>query len=342
MTIETRIPSILQSGTLLDRLCERVGDVVLLHRQTLALTSLILIAASSYSQVLGEIQIGESCSYFGEDLPMKVATFSSDKNAENSIQRIVEATGLPQNFSVKAASVPNAAAVIKDQDRLILYSQSFMIDTKEETGSEWGPVSIMAHEVGHHLSGHTLVSGGSRRQFELQADYFSGFVLQKMGATLEEARIAMSILGSENGSATHPPKRDRLAAITNGWLKSCEGDASCNGTDDGPDSCEFAKDGECDEPDLCRAGTDTTDCKPQRGPDSCEYAKDGECDEPDLCGIGTDTTDCRLTQQTITQQTTSICQTPAFWCRMFFPGPVGVSCYCNSYWGPVSGFTVPE
>jgi hypothetical protein len=28
------------------------------------------------------------------------------------------------------------------------------------------------------------------------------------------------------------------------------------------------------------------------GADSCEYANDGECDEPDYCEYGTDTTDC--------------------------------------------------
>lgn len=27
--------------------------------------------------------------------------------------------------------------------------------------------------------------------------------------------------------------------------------------------------------------------------DSCTYAKDGECDEPNICKPGTDTTDCR-------------------------------------------------
>lgn len=31
----------------------------------------------------------------------------------------------------------------------------------------------------------------------------------------------------------------------------------------------------------------------RRHDDSCEYAKDGECDEPDYCDPGTDTTDCR-------------------------------------------------
>ena len=61
------------------------------------------------------------------------------------------------------------------------------------------------------------------------------------------------------------------------------------------DSCEFANDGTCDEPDLCARGTDTTDCRPRTRTwttsgraDSCEFANDGTCDEPDLCARGTD------------------------------------------------------
>ena len=64
----------------------------------------------------------------------------------------------------------------------------------------------------------------------------------------------------------------------------------------GANSCRYARDGECDEPDLCDRGTDTADCsgvRPDRDfANSCEYAYDGECDEPEYCDRGTDTADC--------------------------------------------------
>ncbi len=100
------------------------------------------------------------------------------------------------------------------------------------------------------------------------------------------------------------------AAGLDGGINSCEwaNDGECDepdacapGTDttdcqalpEGPDSCPWANDGECDEPDICPSGTDTTDCKAfPPGPDSCPWANDGECDEPDICAPGTDTTDC--------------------------------------------------
>ena len=63
------------------------------------------------------------------------------------------------------------------------------------------------------------------------------------------------------------------------------------------DACQFAHDGQCDEPDLCSEGTDSTDCR-GAGPTApipespCPYAGDGECDEPHLCLVGTDALDC--------------------------------------------------
>ncbi len=70
----------------------------------------------------------------------------------------------------------------------------------------------------------------------------------------------------------------------------------------GNDSCRWAHDNECDEPDIgtgaCRIGTDYSDCRAIRAgdDDSCRWARDGECDEPNFgtgaCVQGTDRTDC--------------------------------------------------
>ncbi|MFT3729302.1 MAG: trypsin-like serine protease [Terricaulis sp.] len=70
----------------------------------------------------------------------------------------------------------------------------------------------------------------------------------------------------------------------------------------GRDTCRWANDHECDEPDIgtgaCNAGTDYSDCRHLRaGEDnSCQFANDGECDEPNFgtgaCTQGTDLADC--------------------------------------------------
>jgi hypothetical protein len=269
------------------------------------------------------LKIGQNtCSYFGERLPDSLTTFASDREAEDVISRIVKAVGLVPNFDIKAAGVPNAAAAIDGGRRLILYSQFFVRELRQRTGTDWAAISVMAHEIGHHLNGHTLLPGGSRPKLELEADYFSGSVLQKMGATLDDARKAMELLGSAQGSLTHPAKHDRLAAITNGWISSCNSDARCK--DSGARTSP--------EPDRRPTPAPTTDSKPPRqGPDSCEYAKDGTCDEPDLCDRGTDTTDCRRrpTPDPVPRVQLYCCdQFGRKWCPMVIPAPLGNICSC--------------
>lgn len=122
-----------------------------------------------------------------------------------------------QNFEILAANVPNAMATIRGEKRYILYNQEFMMGVKNATQTDWGGTSILAHEIGHHLQGHTIQAGGSRPVIELEADKYSGFVLQRMGASLNEAKAAMEQIGSDSGSSTHPKKRDRLVSIVAGW-----------------------------------------------------------------------------------------------------------------------------
>lgn len=232
-----------------------------------------LLGAQGYvaAQVVGDpIEVGNSCSYFGKDFDGSVYTFAAVSEAEEAIQAIVETAGLVPRFTTRAAGVPGAVAAIEGDQRLVLYEPGFMTDVREAVDSRWGPISILAHEIGHHLNGHTLEAGGSRPAIELEADYFSGFILQKMGASLEEAQLAMRMIGSEVASDTHPAKRDRLAAIGAGWGKACETDPNCVGdfAEDpqtvslpGPNSCQYANDGECDEPTFCLLNTDSSDCR---------------------------------------------------------------------------------
>ena len=200
-----------------------------MNKGTFLIVVLALWCPLASAQVQDQFDVGDTCSYFGESVPSKVATFSSDSEAENTIRDIVNASGLAQNFKIMAAGVPNAAAVVRGTERFILYNQYFIQNMKKRANNSWAPISIMAHEVGHHLNGHTLANQGSRPKIELEADYYSGFILQKMGATLDDARAAMLMIGNDSGSATHPGKHDRLAAITNGWMKACNSDSRCKG-----------------------------------------------------------------------------------------------------------------
>lgn len=133
------------------------------------------------------------------------------------ISEIIDVIGLKPRFEVRSANIENAAAVIHNGKRYILYDERFLNAINNAVHTDWAGVSILAHEIGHHLNGHTLSSQGSNHADELEADEFSGFVLRKMGASLEEAQAAMQVLSEERSSATHPGRNYRLAAISKGW-----------------------------------------------------------------------------------------------------------------------------
>lgn len=160
--------------------------------------------------------------------PGQGAAFRSVGEAESAAARVMDASGL-RRVDFEFVVLPgenNAYATIVELSpgagarRVIIYDPAFLLDIERQTDA-YGSLSIMAHEVAHHLLGHTVFN--SDREAELDADYFSGFILRRLGADLDQAQAAMRILGSDTGSASHPSKRRRLEFIAMGWRKAGEG-----------------------------------------------------------------------------------------------------------------------
>jgi uncharacterized protein (TIGR02145 family) len=175
-----------------------------------------------------------SCSYYGEsnfrtivdhlEKPIPTHQFGSRSEAEEIIEAIVNQVGLLKNFEIiQDDDIANAAALLYRGQRYIIYNNAFMETAEDLAQNHWSVIGILAHEVGHHLQGHTLLAGGSRPELELEADRFAGFILAKMSASLEDAQKAVSILASETGSSTHPPKSQRLNAIAEGFKDGFNG-----------------------------------------------------------------------------------------------------------------------
>jgi hypothetical protein len=147
----------------------------------------------------------------------------SNAHAEQVLERILKPIGLTRNFGVmECANTQNCFATVIRGQRLIIYDGAFMSRIGRMTNTDWSAVSIMAHEIGHHLQGHTIDGTGARPQKELEADTFSGFVLHQLGASLNESLTAILLLGSDRPSATHPARFDRVEAIKKGWLEADE------------------------------------------------------------------------------------------------------------------------
>ena len=150
-------------------------------------------------------------------LPAGGQDIGSVSDAKNIIADIISVIGLKPNFEVQEAKVDNACAVIYETKRYILYNPEFISNLNKKAGNNWASISILAHEIGHHLNGHTLEGSGSSPEIELEADEFSGFVLRRMGASLQDAQTAMRIAADYKSSLTHPGQADRLTAIARGW-----------------------------------------------------------------------------------------------------------------------------
>ncbi|QKG56130.1 membrane-binding protein [Hymenobacter sp. BRD128] len=149
------------------------------------------------------------------------ATDMPASQAEGIIREITDAVGLQPRFELRATTqVDNAAAVVYGGRRYLLYNPRFLAAVNRAGHTDWAGISILAHEMGHHLNGHTLRAGGSQPQDELEADEFSGFVLRRLGASLAQAQAAMAAVSPEEGSATHPGRAPRLAAISRGWSRA--------------------------------------------------------------------------------------------------------------------------
>lgn len=195
-----------------------------LHIGVLFLIASTLFLSPVQGQERLKIDADWMCSFGGQHRRHSVYTFDSDRQARQAVDRIVRFTGLRSNFIVKAADVDNAQAFVQSNKRYILYNPLFMKRVASQAQTDWAAIGVMAHEVGHHLHGHTIETSGSRPVLELEADRYAGFVLQRMGATLEQALAGWREFSNERETATHPGLQSRLVAVTNGWNEARDQD----------------------------------------------------------------------------------------------------------------------
>ncbi|MBI1342711.1 MAG: hypothetical protein GC171_07255 [Terrimonas sp.] len=185
--------------------------------------------------------------HFDKKMPARSASFScnffdhstqynpppaegvSDQDAERwmrgMINTITEKIGLQNRYFLKALKNYNNCSAICfsndiGQDRFIQFDRDFLESYQKKTNNKWFVFGVVAHEIGHHLNGHSLDGIGSRPHKELEADEFAGFIMQKMGAGLKEAQGIFSFLNETEGPPSHPIKKDRYEAVKRGWDKA--------------------------------------------------------------------------------------------------------------------------
>ena len=163
-------------------------------------------------------------------LAFQSRSFDSDFEADNALEKILSVTGLKKNFTLlECDNVNNASAFSIKGERYIFYNKNFM----NGIGGASSNLAILAHEVGHHLNNHALDlilytgfvepdSKEVRRRLELEADEFAGFVMARLGYSLNEAKEPFYRISNNNDDtySTHPSRDKRLNAITEGYNRA--------------------------------------------------------------------------------------------------------------------------
>jgi len=174
--------------------------------------ALLAIIPSAYAQKV------TGCGFKVPPRSLIKTKFQSVYEAKAILNNMLDTIQWKENFSIREQNgIRNAYATIINRVRWIIYDNDFLEDIDAYASTKWASISVLAHEMGHHYYNHVVNSGGSTPPKEIEADAFSGYVMAKLGATLDQSLAAMQAIASDRASASHPAKRDRLNAITKGW-----------------------------------------------------------------------------------------------------------------------------
>lgn len=199
----------------------------------LRLLALVIVMQST---VTAYAQRTNSCGFVIPPQSPLRTKFQSVYEAADIVKNMLDSIKWKENFNLQEQNgINNAYATIIRNKRWIIYDNDFLENLDGYAATKWASISVLAHEMGHHYYNHVVSGRGSTIPTEIEADGFSGYLMNKMGATLPQAVAAMQTIATDRASATHPAKKDRIASITKGWnmANSERGNTSGNNTNTG-------------------------------------------------------------------------------------------------------------
>ena len=154
-----------------------------------------------------------------------VETRAPHPDAVRSLEWLTRSLGVDGNFTLLEGVFSKgytaiAAVHSRHRGRFIVYDAAKFKWTPD--APDWEEVTILGHEIGHHLNGDTnLVYPHDRAAWarELHADQTAGFLVSQLGGPLSGAQSFFRRVSREGGE-THPPRDQRLAAVERGWRRS--------------------------------------------------------------------------------------------------------------------------
>lgn len=150
--------------------------------------------------------------------PSQYITHKAKANDKSGVPQIVERIksklSFQNNIDVMIANDENnAMATVAGGKRLLIIDVGFLSKMNGIAGTNWGAIQIIAHEVGHHIAGFS----SDNHRAELNADYWSGQALQRLGSSEAVSTKAIMAVGTEEDTESHPNKYRRSDMILAGW-----------------------------------------------------------------------------------------------------------------------------
>jgi len=154
-----------------------------------------------------------------------VKTNQPHEDARQALEWLTRALGIAGNFTLLEGQFSKGYTAIaamhsRHIGRFIVYDGSKFHWTPEDP--DWDEVTILGHEIGHHLNGDTSFTrthGRGSWARELLADQTAGFLVARLGGTLDQATNWFRGI-SPRGSESHPPRDDRIEAVSRGWYRA--------------------------------------------------------------------------------------------------------------------------
>ena len=130
------------------------------------------------------------------------------------IQRIRRELAFQADFTILiTAEEDNAFATVANGRKVLGIDVDFLSRMNRQVGTQWAAIQVIAHEVGHHIAGF----GPEPHRSELNADYWSGQALQRLGSARTAATAAILAVGTDVDTRSHPNKFRRAETIGRGW-----------------------------------------------------------------------------------------------------------------------------
>ena len=158
------------------------------------------------------------CAFDSDALTEPAYVFDAQREVEARVDSMVRLSARPQNFALRAANVAEAVSGLSDGRRYVLYNQFSLANLERSREGKWVLLGILAHQVGHQILEHSFATDpDTRHAEELAAEAEAGRILRSFGATLAEARLALTRRNESTPHPRYPSAADRIAALSAGW-----------------------------------------------------------------------------------------------------------------------------